>query len=178
MSVSAPSAAPWRAGPRLRPAAWPVWVVPVFLALFQVAGTEGAAHRRWDHGPPHTPPATSLDALAFVLLVGGPAVLLVRRRAPRVALGAAGLITGLYFLRGYPYGPVPVAAFVAIGAALYTGHRRFAWAGTLGGLSAYFAIARYTGGAPGDPFPAPRPELATMLFALAWALVALVLGEL
>ncbi|RFU38164.1 sensor histidine kinase, partial [Actinomadura logoneensis] len=166
------------AGPRLRPADWPVWVVPAFLAVFQVAGTEGAAHRHWDHGGHPMPPATPLDAPAFVLLLGGPVVLLLRRRAPRTALAAAGLVTGLYFLRGYPYGPVPVSTFVAILAALYAGHRRFAWAGTLGGLAVYFTAARFAGDVPGDPFPVPPPETAAMLFALGWALVVLVSGEL
>lgn len=187
VSVSVPSAAPRRLRPRLRPAAWPVWVVPVFLAVFQVTGTEGAAHHRWDHGARPMPPATPLDALAFVLLIGGPAVLLLRRRYPVVTLAATGLVTGLYFLRGYPYGPVPIAVLVAMLAALYAGHRRIAWAGTLGGLALYFAIAQLAGtdpdergehGALGSAFPAPRPELAGMLFALAWALVVLVTGEL
>ncbi|RMI40076.1 sensor histidine kinase [Actinomadura harenae] len=167
----------------MRPASWPVWVVPVFLALFQVAGTAGAAHRHWRHDD-WAVPATSLDALAFALVAGGPAVLLLRRRRPVVTLAATGLITGFYFLRGYPYGPVPFAAFVAILAALYAGHRRIAWAGTLGGLGLYFGVAQLVGidpdqrGTSANTFPVPRPEAAGMLFALAWVLVVLVTGEL
>ncbi|MEV5574894.1 sensor histidine kinase [Spirillospora sp. NPDC052269] len=187
MSLSPPSAAPGRPRSRLRPASWPVWVVPVFLAAFQVFVTVGAAHHRWNHrghpGPP-IPPVTPLDALAIALLIGGPAVLLLRRRHPVVTLAATGLITGLYFLRAYPYGPVPVTVFVAILAALYAGHRRAAWAGTLGGLGVYFAVTQLLGidpeqrGTSTNTFPAPRPELAGVLFALGWALVVLVYGEL
>ncbi|MCP2335072.1 sensor histidine kinase [Actinomadura rupiterrae] len=184
MSVSAPSAAPRRLRPRLRPAAWPVWIVPAFLAAFQVVGTEGAAHNRWRHDGQPMPTGTRLDAFAFVLILGGPAVLLLRRRHPVVALAATGVITGLYFLRAYPYGPVPLAAFVAILAALYAGHRREAWAGTLGGLAVFFAVAQAIGvapeerGAAGHLFPVPRPDLPGVLFALAWVLVVLVTGEL
>ncbi len=158
--------------------------MPVFLALFQVGATEGAAHRRWDHGGHQAPPATPLDALGLALLVGGPAVLLLRRRYPVVSLASTGLVTGLYFLRAYPYGPVPVAAFVAILAALYAGHRLVAWAGTLGGLGVYFAVAWLIGvdpeqrGLSANTFPVPRPEMAEVLFALGWALVVLVYGEL
>ncbi|MFC4910303.1 sensor histidine kinase [Actinomadura gamaensis] len=184
MSVSAPSAAPRRLRPRLRPAAWPVWVVPAFLAFFQTVGTEGAAHNRWRHDGHPMPPGTPLDAFAFALVLGGPAVLLLRRRHPVATLAATGLITGLYFLRAYPYGPVPVAAFVAILAALYAGHRRAAWAGTLGGLTVFFAVAQAIGvdadqrGAPGHLFPIQRPGFSGAMFALAWALVGLVTGEL
>src|SRR5690349_18411862 len=79
---------------RPRPGTWPVWVVPALVALIQVAGSLGAQRGGpaggersggppWEHGGGTSELGhTDLDALGFALLLGGPALLLLRRRNP------------------------------------------------------------------------------------------------
>ncbi|MFC9969648.1 sensor histidine kinase [Spirillospora sp. NPDC127200] len=178
--------------PLLNPAAWPVWVVPLVLAFVQVMGSFGAQQ---GGGPPgrwqergedlHTAyPSTPLDAFGVALLLAGPALLLLRRRHPVVALAAVGTVTGLYFLRAYTYGPALLSAPVAMFAAVAAGHRLLAWAGTFTALGGWLALSQVIGvpaaerGSPGTPFPVERPTLGGTIATLGWALVVLVTAEL
>ncbi|TDD65825.1 sensor histidine kinase [Actinomadura rubrisoli] len=178
-----------------RPGLWPVWVVPLFLALFQVFGTMAAQHSGergergggpWSHGGGGPPDygIKELDGLGIALLLAGPALLLLRRRHPAFTLVATGLVTGLYFLRGYTYGPAPFAAGVAMLAAVTAGHRLLAWAGTGAALAAFFGITAVIGiplerrGEAGRLFPVEEPTLPGTAFVLGWALVVLVTAEL
>ncbi|MFC5744171.1 sensor histidine kinase [Actinomadura rugatobispora] len=184
------------------PGTWPVWVVPLLLAIFQVVGSLGAQSGErgpWGHdgwGPSeggHGPGApggvddyssTPLDALGIALLVGGPALLLLRRRNPVFTLASVGAVTGLYLLRAYTYGPGVFAAAVAIVAAVTAGHRLFAWAATFAGLAGYFVLTWLIGvpfeqrGRPDRVFPVEEPSLGSTAFAVAWVVVPLISGEL
>ncbi|NKZ06963.1 sensor histidine kinase [Actinomadura latina] len=193
MSIS-PSPGPGR--PQLpRPGTWPVWVVPVLVALVQVAGSLGAQRGRpgdgaaggppWEHGGggPAGTGHTDLDALGFALLLGGPALLLLRRRHPVFTVCATAAVTALYFLRAYTYGPAPLALAVAMMAAIVAGHRLVTWAGTGLGLAAFFGLTALIGVPAAErgrdgPFPVEEPTLGASSFVVGWALVVLVSSEL
>jgi signal transduction histidine kinase len=170
-----------------------VWVVPLFLAFFQVVGSLGAqgrsgegppwAREQVDHGGMGVP-STPLDGLGFALLLGGPALLLLRRRHPMITLAGVGAVTALYLLRAYVYGPGILSLAVAIVAAVVAGRRLIAWGGTFAGLIAYFAAASVIGvpfderGRADRLFPVEEPSLSALAFALAWGVVPLISGEL
>ncbi|MBE1531283.1 sensor histidine kinase [Actinomadura algeriensis] len=182
-----------------RPSGWPVWVVPLFLAFFQVIGSIGAQHGPregtrnggpWsEQAPPWADGSmdignTPLDPLGFALLVGGPALLLFRRRYPAPTLAAVGVVTAVYFLRAYTYGPAPTALGVAAFGAVMAGHRLAAWAGTALGLAGFFTVTALIGvplaerGDPGRTFPVEEPTAGGMTIFIGWALVVLIGGEL
>ncbi|MFJ2439496.1 MULTISPECIES: sensor histidine kinase [unclassified Streptomyces] len=95
------------------------WRSTAVLAGFVLMGTALVAPGQDDRA--------GLDALGWLLLLAGPALLLLRRRRPvRCVLGVSAL-TLLYLGAGYPYGPVFLTAAVACFAATVAGHRRAAW---------------------------------------------------
>ena len=180
-----------------------MWAVPLFLAFFQLVGSfgaqrsEGGPWRENGWGPPGGPggpgpsdepsgllPSTPLDALGVALLLAGPALLLLRRRNPVLTLAAVGAVTVLYMLRAYTYGPVVLSAVVAIVAAVTAGHRLTAWIGTFAAYAGYLALTWTIGvpyeqrGRPDRLFPVEQPDLGSVGFALAWAVVPLISGEL
>jgi signal transduction histidine kinase len=175
------------------PGTWPVWLVPVFLAFFQVIGSLGAQSGNRE-GPPWAqdhigaadvaPHNNPLDGFGFALLVGGPALLLLRRRHPLITLVGVGAVTMLYLLRAYAWGPALLSLAVAIVAAVVAGRRLFAWAGMFLGLAGYFAVSAAIGvpfeerGRADQFFPVEEPTLSALTFALAWGVVPLISGEL
>ncbi|SNR28717.1 sensor histidine kinase [Actinomadura mexicana] len=175
-----------------RPAAWPVWVVPLLVAFLQVGGSLGAQGDRSHGGRPGGPPwehgseslgHTGLDALGFALLLAGPVLLLFRRRYPVFTVCSTAAVTALYFLRAYTYGPAPLALAVAMMAAVVAGHRLLVWAGTGIGLAAFFGLTALIGvpaaeRGQGGPFPVEEPTLGGSSFVVGWALVVLVTAEL
>ncbi|MGW5414948.1 sensor histidine kinase [Actinomadura geliboluensis] len=180
---------------RPRPGTWPVWVVPALVALIQVAGSLGAQRGGpaggersggppWEHGGGTSELGhTDLDALGFALLLGGPALLLLRRRNPVFTVCAVAAVTALYFLRAYTYGPAPLALAVAMIAAITAGHRLLTWAGTGIGLAAFFSLTALIGVPAAErgqdgPFPVEEPTLGGSSFVVGWALVVLIGGEL
>ncbi|WP_367123192.1 sensor histidine kinase [Streptomyces phytohabitans] len=129
MNRASPRAGPPGPPPWLRwverppaPARLP-WPSTLALTLFTLVGSAYAAT-----GQPEREP---LDALARVLLVLGPAQLLLRRRHPAaVALGTSATC-GLYLALGHPFGPVYLSVVVAAFSAVVAGHRRAAWSALL-----------------------------------------------
>ncbi|HEV7931351.1 MAG TPA: sensor histidine kinase [Actinomadura sp.] len=161
----------------------PVWVVPLVVLMLQVMGTSGA--QKGAHDQPFSYDPTPLDPLAHLLLLAGPAALLARRRRPVATLVAVSVVTLLYYLRAYVYGPAFLAAAVAMTAAVTTGHRRTVWIGTGLGFSGYFALSAVfglpsarSGGASDRLFPVERPTLLAGGFVLAWVLVVLTSAEI
>ncbi|PGH51451.1 sensor histidine kinase [Streptomyces sp. Ru87] len=108
-----PFGVPGRGGPRL-------WALPLAVAAVQLVGSGFAAGNQPDRAP--------LDAFARVLLLAGPALLLLRRRYPRITVYGTCAAAMLYFGVGHPYGPIVISVAIAFLAAVVAGHRRAAWA--------------------------------------------------
>ncbi|WP_285537320.1 sensor histidine kinase [Streptomyces lavendulae] len=68
-----------------------------------------------------------LDVWARILLLLGPALLVVRHRYPVAVVYGVSAVTLVYLGAGYPYGPVFISLAVACFAAVISGHRGAAW---------------------------------------------------
>ncbi|MET7900774.1 sensor histidine kinase [Streptomyces sp. NPDC005355] len=115
-----PARAPWRGEGAEPPAtARPPWRSSLALAVFQVVGTQFAAHDQ--------PARAHLAPYGYALLLAGPALLLVRHRYPRIAVFGTAAVTAVYLAAGYPYGPVFLSLVAACVAAVAAGQRIAAW---------------------------------------------------
>ena len=150
-----------RRGPRW-PAPWSDYGVPLAVAVFQVVGSVGAADNQPDRDP--------LDAVAFVLLLAGPAALTLRRRRPSVAAGSTLAVTLVYIGLGYPYGPVFVSPVIALFSAVLSGQRVAAWLWAGAGYVAYLSIGFLVGD--------DEPSLVHAAAVAAWLLLVLVVGDM
>lgn len=107
-----------------RPTWWggvlPTVVLPLVVGVVTAVGT---SFSRWGQ-----PLARPLDALGIVLLLAGPAALVVRRRHPPVVYGFIAVVLVGYLAAGYPFGPVFLAPLVALATTVTTGHRWAAYA--------------------------------------------------
>ncbi|WP_203233647.1 sensor histidine kinase [Streptomyces niveus] len=95
------------------------WFSSLVLAVFVTVGTGFAAEAQPDREP--------LDAFARVLLLAGPALLVLRHRHPVFCVFGVALSAALYLGAGYPYGPIFITVAVACFAAIVAGHRAAAW---------------------------------------------------
>lgn len=147
---------------------WPPWArgiggdvaLSFVLAAFQLVGTHFAAEGQ--------PEREALDALARVLLVAGPLLLLLRRRRPGVVLVGVFAITVSYLALGYPFGPVFFSLFVASFTAVLAGRRTWAWTATAVGYVAFLVLGH---GADDGATLAEAAGLA------AWMIVPLIAAE-
>ena len=110
-------------GVSLSSEAWRDLALAAAVAFVQVAGSFFASRGQ--------PERESLDAVAIVLLLAGPAALAVRRRYPAAVLATVLSAFLLYVVLGYPYGPIMLSAIIAIYTAVTTGHRAAAWIGAV-----------------------------------------------
>lgn len=161
----------------------PVWTVPLVVLFFQLMGASGA--EQGVYGEVQTYYPTRLDLFAHLLLCAGPVTLLARRRRPILTLLAVGVITLLYYLRAYVYGPAFLSAAVAMTAAVTAGHRRLVWIATGAGLTGYFTVSARWGLPPEQAgvtsdriFPMERPTLLGATYVVAWVLVVLTSAEI
>ncbi|MCP3818703.1 sensor histidine kinase [Streptomyces sp. A3M-1-3] len=155
----------WTAG---RAPGRPPWASSLAVAVFAQVGTGFAEHGQLDRTP--------VDAFARILLLIGPAMLVLRHRYPvPVAFGtsAAALV---YLAGGYPYGPVFISVALGALSAVVSGHRRAAW-GAVGALWAgHLLIGHrlYKVLPPAGDGPSPwGPELAVG----AWVAAILAASE-
>ncbi|WP_329389144.1 sensor histidine kinase [Streptomyces sp. NBC_01351] len=119
----------------------------------------------------------SLDWLGRLLLLLGPALLVVRHRHPSAVAYGVAFVTLVYVGAGFPYGPVFISLAVACFAAVIAGRRRAAW-GAVGMLWAgHLLIGHwlYRWLPPAGDGPAPW---AQELVITAWVLAILALSEL
>ena len=134
-------------------------VVPV--AAIQVVGTFGA----W-----RDQPDTVLNALTVVLLLLGPACLLLRRKFPLPTLAAVLAVTVGYFALHFPLGPVFFSVVVALFNAVLLGPRVAAWLTGWAGVAAIVAVLNLTR-------PDFHPSLAQVAGTAAWVTTIMVIGE-
>lgn len=162
---------PWRrALEQPSPGAGLPWRSSLALAVFVLVGSQFAADGQAGEREP-------LDALARVLLLAGPALLVLRHRMPRFTPFATAGVCLLYLAAGYPYGPVFLSVLVAAFAAVLAGHRAAAWS-ALGALWAGHLVVglwlyRW--------LPPPHDtgvSLGQVLFAGAWTLAIVPIAEL
>ena len=106
--------------PRGRALAVDVLVV-LGVGVVQVLGSWGS--ERIGRSPAWRP----LDALAYLLLLAGPAALLLRRRWPLGVLAATLAAAMAYAARTYPEGPSNLAIYPALWTVALTLPRRLAW---------------------------------------------------
>jgi signal transduction histidine kinase len=140
----------------------PPFALEAALAVIQVGGTYLASRGQ--------PERESLNALAVVLLLAGPAVLTVRKSHPvAVAWGVSG-VTLAYMLLGYPYGPVVLSVIVALFAAVTSGHRVAAWLSATALYVLHFG-ARFLFDIDS------KPTLEQLSLVAAWLIVVLVASE-
>ncbi|WP_371481814.1 sensor histidine kinase [Kitasatospora sp. NBC_00315] len=161
--------APWRPPwVRAAKAGWPV-ASALAVAVIQVGGSTVAARHQSGRVP--------LDALGYLLLLLGPALLVLRRRRPVAVVAGVSAVTIGYLLAGYPYGPFFVSLVVAVVAAVQSGHRRAAWT-ALG--AAYLAHALVGFALPADWSRAGTPRLPWWqeLGATAWLLLVVAVAEI
>jgi signal transduction histidine kinase len=146
---------PWRGAPPVR--------LALFAGLIQVVGSRFAAHDQLA--------ARSLDPWGYLLLLAGPAALLVRRRHRVPVVAATIAVTVAYLVLGYPYGPVFFAPVVAMIGALREGRRVPVWILTGAG----YALCVGLGWLPGVHLHYLR--FAEAVAALLVIGVVLLLGE-
>jgi signal transduction histidine kinase len=137
-------------------------VGPLVLGVVQVAGTIGAAHRQ--------PERHAVDALAIVLALAGPVALIFLRRHTVQVLWFVAVVTLVYLLRGYAYGPVILSAVVTLFVAVVRGHRANAW------IAAGFLYVGHFSLRP--MFRDEGWSWGQALGVGAWALVILIVGEM
>jgi signal transduction histidine kinase len=128
----------------------------VVIGVVQVVGTYLAS--RHQHG------RAAFGGLAILLLVIGPAALVLRRRAPVAVLVTVFASTLLYDLLNFPRGPIFFALIAAFFNAVMSGHRRAAWATLLPGYVGFLWVTYLVG-------TESRPGWAASLGLAAWLLV-------
>jgi signal transduction histidine kinase len=112
-----------------------------------------------------------MNALSVLLLVGGPAALVMRRRYPTTVLIFVLGTTLTYFLLDYPRGPIFLALIVAYVGAVMSGRRIAAMATLAAGYLAFLWLGLLlgVGNAPGT---------GEALGVAAWLLVLAAIAEL
>jgi signal transduction histidine kinase len=142
------------------------WWTDVALALaigaVEILATYLAAQTQPERRP--------LDAAGIALLAGGAAALVVRRRHPVVALGVAEASMLLFWVLGYPRGPVFLAVAVVIFTAATAGRRAVAWAALLIGFAVISLLPRLLGNES-----APSPPVSVAL--AGWMVVLAISAE-
>jgi len=125
------------------------WWTDVALALAIGISEILATHLAAQTQPERRP----LDATGAALLVAGAAALVVRRRYPVLALCVAEASMLLFWLLGYPRGPVLLAVAVAVFTVATAGRRAVAWVALLIGFAAISLLPHLLGdeSAPSTP---------------------------
>lgn len=125
----------------------------IAAAVVQVVASIGA---QWAQ-----PDRVVLDWRGYLLLLVGPAMILVLRRRPIVAMAVTLPATWLFLLFGFVYGPVFLTPIIMIVYTLVSGHRRPAWAW---GMATLLFMIIYTTWLVGGPPRGVYHNLAVAAF--------------
>ena len=137
---------------------WTDVALALAIGIVEILATHLAAQTQ--------PERRTLDAAGTVLLATGAAALVVRRQHPVVALCVAEASMLLFWLLGYPRGPVFLAVAVAIFTAATAGRRVVAWVALLIGFAA-IALLPHLLGNDAAPSPPVTVALAGWMVVLA-----------
>ncbi|GAA2354392.1 sensor histidine kinase [Dactylosporangium salmoneum] len=128
----------------------------IFIALLQVFGTRAAAYGSTGH---------ELDQTGYLLLVAGPAALILRTRAPLLTLAGALAATVAYFAQLYPNGPGFLAAIVAVYGALSAGYRWLTWIAVVAAYTTFVVLVL------------PHASVARLVVIGVWCIIIAFFGE-
>jgi signal transduction histidine kinase len=146
-----------------------VLFAPIFFAAVQVIGCTVAARGQLD--------ATTLDGLGYLLLLIGPAALLLRRRWPLAAAAVGLLAATAYLVLGYPGGPFFLAALVALFGAVRRSNRYAVWTVAALAYAPYLLLAIAGGRLTIDGRTLAQPTLGQVLVVGAGLAVVLALAD-
>ncbi|MCX4718507.1 sensor histidine kinase [Streptomyces virginiae] len=159
---------PWRRWVE-RTGRGPAWRSALFVALFTQIGAGWAAHAQSGR--------VALDGFARLLLLIGPALLVVRHRYPVAVAYGVSVVTLVYVGAGYPYGPVFLNLALACFAAVVAGHRRAAWGAVGLFWAGHLLIGHWLYRWLPPPGDGPTPW-AQEVGVTAWVLAVLAVAEL
>lgn len=162
--------APWRPPwVRAAKAGYPLGLAAA-VAVLQVVGSTVAGHNQHGRAP--------LDASGYLLLLLGPALLVLRDRRPVAVVAGTSVVTAGYLAAGYPYGPAFVSWLIACCVAIGSGHRRAAWAG-VGGVYLVHLLGTFVLPESWQRVAPPSGSVWLQeLGLLAWLLLVMAGGEL
>ncbi len=147
----------------------PAWRSALFVAVVTQIGAGWAAHAQSGR--------VALDGFARLLLLIGPALLVVRHRHPVAVAYGVSVVTLIYVGAGYPYGPVFLGLALACFAAVVAGHRRAAWGAVGLFWAGHLLIGHWLYRWLPPPGDGPTPW-AQEVGATAWVLAVLAVAEL
>ncbi len=141
---------------------WSPFALAAGVAFIQVVGSHFASQAQGERA--------SLDALAYALLVAGPATLIWRKRYPGTVAAIVTCITLAYLLSDYAFGPIFLSFIIAVFTAVTEGQRVVAWGSSLVLYAGHFVFRAVfdIGG---------TVTLIELLGVAAWLLVVLVASE-
>jgi signal transduction histidine kinase len=153
---------PLERGPYGPPQFVRTYLLPLVVGVIQIVGTHFAAFRQQER--------PSLDALGVLLLIAGPAALVLRRRYPASVLWFVLGTTLSYILLDYPRGPIFLALIVAFVTAVMSGRRLMAIITLIVGYLAFLWLPYLVG-------TERAPSLGQALGLAAWLLVLFTVSE-
>jgi signal transduction histidine kinase len=118
----------------------------------------------------HQPDRLAVDGLAVVLLLAGPAALVLRRRYPVAVLAVVFTTTLTYVAIGYAWGPIFLGLIVALFTAVMQGHRWAAWSSLGLGWVSFLWVGYLLG-------RDPAPTAGEMVGLAAWLLLLATTAE-
>lgn len=134
----------------------PLAILPVVVAIIQLVGTHFAAQRV----------NQSLTWFAVLLLLAGPALLLLRRRAPGPMVAGIALVSFGYIAAGFPWGPFTLCLAIGLIVCVVAGDRWWAWGSAAAAALAGWSVTLQQG------------QGRRFVFVLVWLVVVLLVGEL
>ncbi|PQZ91637.1 hypothetical protein CQ018_13460 [Arthrobacter sp. MYb227] len=134
----------------------PLGILPVVLAVIQIVGTHFAAHRV----------GQTVSLPAALLLLAGPALLLLRRKVPGPMVAGIAAVTVGYMAAGFPWGPFPLSFATGLVLAVLAGARWWAWGSAAAAGFGFLLTALQHG------------QSTRVFFVLVWLIVVLLAGEL
>ncbi|HEX2134239.1 MAG TPA: sensor histidine kinase [Actinophytocola sp.] len=141
----------------------PPFAIVIPIAFIQFIGTYPAAYLQ---GEKHL-----VNGLTVLLVLAGPPFLLLRRSHPLLTLLATVVVTVVYLLLHFPFGPVFLAPVIAAFNAVLHGPRLVAWLSCAAALGVVLTVADLTK----DTYAAGLAEIG---FGVAWLTLILVFAEI